>query len=67
MNHTDLIKRIQNSAKAAGMPPDIAERIGDNQGNEWRDTDRQAGFVRYEFKVPISKLRNAFSKLFRRT
>ena len=63
VDHNDLIKRIQNSAIAAGMPPDIAEGMSE-PGNEWRGMDRQAGHVRYEATVSVSKIRGVISKLF---
>ena len=62
VGHVDLIKRI---TKSAGMPPDLMEDYIEF-GNEWRDMDRQMGHERYEFKLSLSKLRNAFSKLFKR-
>ena len=65
VEHSDLIKRIQNSAIAAGMPPDIAEGMSD-PGREWKDMDRQMGHKRWEFKLSLSKLGTAFSKLFKR-
>ena len=60
IKHKDLIKRSQNST---GIPPDLMEDHIEF-GNEWRAADKQAGFVRYEFKLSISSIRNTFSKLF---
>ena len=58
--HTDLIKRIQDSAIAAGMPPDIAEGMDD----PGRHFEKQQRHKRYEFKVKVSSIRNTFSKIF---
>ena len=60
VNHDDLIKRIQNSAIAAGMPPDIAEGMND----PGRHFENQQRHKRWEFKLSLSKLGNTFSKLF---
>jgi hypothetical protein len=59
MEHDDLIKRINNETNT----PPVMEAY-DEQGNEWRDTDRQSGHVRYEIKVPLSRLGDIVSKLF---
>jgi len=60
MNHDDMIKRIQNSAIAAGMPPDIAEGMNE----PWRHFENQQRHKRWEFKVKVSSIRDTFSKLF---
>jgi hypothetical protein len=62
VNHDDLIKRIQNSAIAAGMPPDIAEGMSE----PGRHFENQQGHKRCEFKVKVSSIRSIFSKLFKR-
>jgi hypothetical protein len=60
VDHSDLIKRIQNSAIAAGMPPDIAEGMNE----PGRHFEEQQRHKRYEFKVKVSSIRDTFSKLF---
>ena len=60
VNHDDLIKRIQNSAIAAGMPPDIAEGMSE----PGRHFEKQQIHKRWEFKVKVSSIRDTFSKLF---
>ena len=59
MNLDDMIRRFNNETNT---PPGM--EAYDESGNEWRDTDRQAGHVRYEFKLPLSSIRDTFSKLF---
>ena len=62
MKHTDLMKRLND----AGYTPINLTEDHDEFGNEWRNADKRAGFVRYEAQVSISKLRNFVSKLFGR-
>ena len=59
MEHSDLMKRLNNETN---IPPGMEDHI--EFGNEWKDMDRQMGHKRYEFKVKVSSIRSAFSKLF---
>ena len=56
LGHDDLIKRIQNSAIAAGMPEEIAAGIG----KEWNDFDKMQGHRRIEVAVPVGSVLSAF-------
>jgi len=61
MNHSDLIKRIQDSARAAGMPPDIVNRIP----YEWRDFAEGYEQERhYEGSITLAKAKQIFRKIF---
>ena len=65
VDHSDLIKRIQDSARAAGMPPDIVEGLSD-PGRQWEDADRRAGHSRVEAIVSTKTISRIFKKLFGR-
>ena len=60
MKHSDYMKRLNDETNT---PPSLMEDFGD-PGQRFKDADKRAGFVRYEFKAKISSIRNAFSKLF---
>ena len=60
MDHSDLMQRLNNETD---IPPDLMEDH-DRFGNEWESMDRQAGHVRYEATVSVSKIRGVISKLF---
>lgn len=65
LNHDDLIKRINDEAMKAGMPPDIADKFLDYDINERRkDLDRRSGD--YEIKATISTktIKRFFKQLF---
>ena len=65
MNLDDLIKRIQDDAIKAGMPPNIAASIGNTQRG-WKDFDERAGHRRFEIKVSAGKAVSFIKKLFKK-